>query len=105
MEGRLKGLSEKPPSRPRAAGKEPDKKQQGQWAGGRVFLLHGAMIRVGHTAGSWNQWFQTSKEPIPGSSSCTQREEKAWAWSGHTYTPLSPACPLLAPPDTSLLSE
>ena len=52
-------------------------------------LLHGAVVRAEHTAGSWNQWSQTSKQHIPGSSGCTQREERAWAWSGHTYILLS----------------
>ena len=54
-------------------------------------LLHGAVVRAEHTAGSWNQWSQTSKQHIPGSSGCTQREEGLGMVGTHLHTSLLPA--------------
>ena len=83
MEGRQKGFFEK---NHLGQGQQVKSQIRSSRDGGQVggsCLLHGAMVRAEHTAGSWNQWSQTIKQHIPGSSGCTQREERAWTGPAH----------------------
>lgn len=104
MEGWQKGLFEK---NHLGQGQQVKSQIRSSRDGGQVdgsCLLHGAVVRAEHTAGSWNQWFQTSKSTSQAAAAAT-REKRGPGHGQDTPTYLSPACPLLAPPDTSLLSE